>query len=372
MVQIAKAQDAETGDGTTSTVIIAGELLKSALELLQKKIHPTVISEGYKEAADEAIKTLEGLGIEIKPDEQDKLLHIAMTALNSKSVANARNLIATMARDSVLTITEYDGDVTKKIDIDQIKIMQKQGKSLADSQLIKGVIVDKEVLSPGMPKRIDNAKIALINANLEIEKTEFDAEIQITDPSKIDEFLASEEKYIENMVEKIAGTGANVVVCQKGVDDLATHFFMKKGIMAVRRVKKSDMEKLAKATNATIVTSFEDLTAESLGTSGEVYETKMEDDKHVFITKCPNPRAVTIILRGGSKYVTDEAERAIHDAICVVRDVLEDRQFVPGGGAMEVEVSKQLEKFAASFKEGRKGLVISKFAEAKSNSNNSC
>ncbi len=362
LIQVSKSQDKVVGDGTTTAVVLAGELLKKGGELLDKKVHPTHIVSGYKKAAEEAQKILDEIALKTSDKEREVLTKIAMTALNSKSVSNAREIIANLAVDAALAVLEdRNGEVT--VDIDNVKILQRQGKSLADSILIKGIALDKEVLHPDMPKRVENAKIALINRNIEVEKTEFDAEIRISDPLSIQAFLDQEEKMIKEMVEKIAATGANVLICQKGIDDLAQHFLAKKGIMAVRRVKKSDMEKLARATGARIISNLEDLTEKDLGEAGLVRAEKIGDDDYVFVEECKNPQAVTVMLRGASKYTTDEAERAFVDALSVVRDVLEDKAYLPGGGAPEAELSVKLEQFANKLS-GKEGLAAKAFAEA--------
>ncbi len=361
IIQVSKSQDKEVGDGTTSAVVIAGELLKRGDELLEKKVHGTIIVSGYKKAAEAAIKALDKIAHKATLS-REELMKIALTALNSKSVHTAKEHIASLAVDAVLHIKEEkDGKV--KANLDNIKILQKQGKGLEDSSLIKGIAIDKDILHPGMPKEIENVKIALINTNIEVSKTEFDSEIRITDASLIQGFIDNEQKIIEDMVEKIAATGANFVVCQKGIDDMAQYFMAKKGIAAVRRVKKSDMEKIARATKGKIVSSLDELSKEHLGTSGKVYEAKLGDDDYIYIEDCPSPEAVTILLRGASKYSTDEAERAITDALSVVRNVVEDGKLIPGGGAPEIHINQVLEALAKKEK-SKERLAIKAFAEA--------
>ncbi len=362
MVEVAKAQDDEVGDGTTTAVIIAGELLKEAENLLNQKIHPTVIVSGFKKAADKAEEVLNSIAMEVKPNDRETLLKIATTAMNSKVVAGAKEHLAQVAVDAILQVAEKrDGKF--EADRDMVNILKKQGKSLLETELVKGMVIDKEVVHPAMPKRVKNAKIALIDAPLEVEKTEFDAEIRITDPSQMKLFLEEEQRILKDMVEKIKASGANVLFCQKGIDDLAQHFLAKAGILAVRRVKKSDMEKLAKATGARIVTNLDDLSNKVLGEAGLVEEVKIGEDKVVYVRDCKNPKAVTIVVRGGTEHVVDEAERALNDALCVVRDAIEDQKIVPGGGAAEVEVAKHLRKYAESIG-GREQLAIEAFANA--------
>ncbi len=362
MVEVAKAQDNEVGDGTTTAVVLAGELLKKAEELLDQNIHPTVIVEGYRKAARKALEIIDEIALQVDPKDTETLKKIAMTALNSKAVKGAREHFAQIAVEAVRRIAETrDGKTIA--DIDLIGIIKKQGKSLLETQLVNGIVLDKEVVHPGMPKRVTNAKIALLNCPLEIEKTEFDAKIHITSPDQMKSFLEEEERMLKEMVEKIKSVGANVVICQKGIDDVAQHFLAKAGILAVRRVKKSDMEKLAKATGGKIVTSLDDLSEDALGYAELVEERKVADDKMVFVEGCKNPRAVSILIRGGSEHVVDEAERAMHDALCVVRDVLEEARYVAGGGAVEIELAKRLRQYAQQLG-GREQLAVEAFAEA--------
>ncbi len=362
IIQVAKSQDKEVGDGTTTAVIIAGELLKKGDELLEKKVHGTKIVAGFKKAAEEAIRSLEAITLDFENGDRDVLTKIAITALNSKSVTTAKDVIAKIAVDAVLHIKELvDGKTIA--DLDNIKILQKNGKGLADSYLMEGIAIDKEVLHQAMPKKISDAKIALINTNIEITKTEFDAEIRISDPSAVQSFLDNEEKMIREMVEKINNTGATVVICQKGVDDLAQHFMAKDGIMAVRRVKKSDIEKISRATGAKIVTSLDELTAGDLGSAGKVHETKLGDDDYIYIEECPSPKAVTAIIRGASKYSTDEAERALTDALSVVRNVVEDGKMIYGGGSSEIHMHAAVKKLVENTT-GKERLAIDKFAES--------
>jgi len=365
MVEVAKTQDNEAGDGTTTAVIIAGELLSKAEELIAKNIHPTIIIDGYKKAAEKSIEVLEKIAIPLDLNTKEGMEYMkkaAMTSMASKIVAEHKEYLADIAVRAVLQVAEnINGKY--KVDIDDVKVEKKPGESLRDTKLINGIVLDKEVVHPGMPKRIENAKIALLDCPLEIEKTEFDAKINIESPEQMDAFLRQEEEMLRTMVEKIASTGANVVLCQKGIDDMAQHFLARKGILAVRRIKKSDMEKLAKATGGRVVTNLDDLSPQDLGYASLVEERKIGDDKMTFIEGCKNPKAVTILIRGGTERVIDEAERSIHDAICVARDIVHEPKILAGGGAPELEVSKALRKYAETLP-GREQLAVKSFAEA--------
>ncbi|MFX0207624.1 MAG: thermosome subunit beta, partial [Candidatus Hodarchaeota archaeon] len=358
LVQVAKTQDQEVGDGTTTSVIVAGELLKRAEKLLDRKIHPTVIIEGFKLASDKSTEILKSIANKIDPDNKAHLINVARTSLNSKATGGAKDLMAEIAVDATKAVMEEG-----KVDIDLISVIQKQGKGLHDSELVQGVVIDKEVVNSRMPSSVTTAKIALIDLALEIKKTEFDAKIRITDASMMDAFLDQEQSMIREMVDKIKNSDANVVLCQKGIDDLAQHFLAKEGIMAVRRVKKSDMEKLSKATGAQIVTNIKDLSSADLGNAGLVEEVQIGDEKLIYIKECANPKSVSVVLRGGTKYVTDEAERALHDALCVVRDVLEDGWAVAGAGSPEIELHKGLKDYAGTIK-GREQMAVDAFADA--------
>jgi len=362
MVELAKAQDAEVGDGTTSVVVLAGALLDKADELIDKDVHPTIIIDGYKKAAEKALETLNKIAKKVDPNDKELLKKIASTAMGSKLVATDKEYLAELAVEAILTVKEeVDGRV--KVDVDDVKIEKKPGGSIRDTQLIRGIVLDKEVVHSGMPKRIEKAKIALINAPLEIEKTEFDARINITSPEQMRLFLEEENKMLKEMVDKIKSVGANVVFCQKGIDDIAQHYLAKARILAARRIKQSDMEKLAKATGARIITNLEDLSEADLGEAELVEERKVEEDKMIFVEGCKNPRSVTILIRGGSERVVDEAERSLHDALCVVRDVLIKPAIVAGGGAPEAEAARVIRKWASSLS-GREQLAAEKFAEA--------
>ncbi|WP_297065620.1 thermosome subunit beta [Thermococcus sp.] len=362
MVEVAKTQDKEAGDGTTTAVVIAGELLRKAEELLDQNIHPSIIVKGYTMAAEKAQEILDKIAIKVNPDDEETLLKIASTSITGKSAEAHRELLAKLAVEAVKQVAEKE-DGKYRIDIDNIKIEKKPGESVDESELIRGVVIDKEVVHPRMPKRVEGAKIALIGDALEVKKTETDAKINITSPDQLFDFIEQEEKMLKEMVEAIAKTGANVVFVQKGIDDLAQHYLAKYGIMAVRRVKKSDMEKLAKATGAKIVTNVKDLTSEDLGEAELVEQRKVAGENMIFVEGCKNPKAVTILIRGGTEHVVDEVERALEDAIKVVKDVMEDGAILPAGGAPEIELSIRLDEYAKQVG-GKEALAIEAFAEA--------
>ena len=362
MVEVAKTQDDMVGDGTTTAVVLAGELLKRAEELLDQNIHPTVIVSGYRKAVQKAVEILNKIGIEIDLEDRETLKRIALTSMSSKAVGAAKDHLAEIAIDAVKQIVEERGG-KRVADIDHIQIIKKEGKSIFDTQLVNGIIIDKEVVHPGMPKRIEEAKIALLDCPLEVEKTEFNAEIRIRDPTQMKAFLDQETRMLKEMVEKVKAVGANVVFCQKGIDDMAQHFLAKEGILAARRVKQSDMEKLARATGGRIVTNLDDLKPEDLGTAGLVEERKIGDDKMSFVEKCKNPRSVAILIRAGLERMVDEAERAMHDALSVISDVIENNKIVAGGGAIEAEIAKHLRDYATTVG-GREQLAIEAFAES--------
>lgn len=362
MVEVAKTQDDMVGDGTTTAVVLAGELLRRAEELLDQNIHPTVIVSGYRKAANTAIETLNKIGIAVDLKDRETLKRVATTAMASKAVGAAKEHLAEIAIDAVRQITERRGN-KNVADIDQVQIIKKEGKSLFDTQLVRGMIIDKEVVHPGMLKRVKNAKIALLDCPLEIEKTEFNAEIRIRDPTQMKAFLDQENRMLQEMVEKIKASGANIVLCQKGIDDMAQHFLAKKGILAVRRVKQSDMEKLARATGGSVVTHLDDLKPKDLGKAGLVEERKVGDDKMIFVENCKNPKSVAILIRAGLERMVDEAERAMNDALSVISDVIEYNKVVAGGGAIESEIAKHLRDYAPKVG-GREQLAIEAFAEA--------
>ena len=361
IVEVAKAQDDEVGDGTTTAVILAGNLLERAQGLLDDKVHATTIVAGYKKAADRAIEVLDSIATTVKPEDKSTLKKIAMTAMHSKGLGNAREHFADIAIEAVQQITEKRGD-SYYADIDNIQLVKKEGKSLMDTELVRGIIVDKEVVHPGMPKQVKNAKIALLDAALEIEKTEISAEIRINDPSQMKAFLDEENEMMKRMVDKIKKSGANVVLCQKGIDDTTQHYLAKDGILAVRRIKKSDIEKLGRATGGKIITNLDDLKADDLGKAGSVEERKIGDDKMVFVQGCKDPRSVSILIRAGLERLVDEAERALKDALSVVADVVQKPKVVTGGGAAEAEVSKRLKQYATKVG-GREQLAIEAFAD---------
>jgi thermosome len=361
-VEIAKTTDDEVGDGTTSVVVLTGRLLEKAEDLLDKNVHPTIIVEGYRKAADEALKIYNQIAIDVSPTDKKMLKKIAMTSMASKIVRGNRDYLADIAINAVLRVAEQS-DGEHKVDLDDIEVEKKAGESLVATKLIEGMAIDKEVVHTGMPKRIDEAKIALLNSALEIEKTEFEAKIQIERPEQMQAFLDEEERMMRAMVDKIAASGANVLICQKGIDDLVQHFLAKKGILAVRRAKQSSMEKLAKATGGQLVTNLEELTELELGKAKLVEERKIGDDKWVFVKGCVNPKAVTILIRGGTEKIVDEAERSLHDALCVIRDVVQAPKVVAGGGAPEIEAASRLRKWAEGIS-GRVQLAAINFAES--------
>jgi thermosome len=362
MVEVAKTQDNEAGDGTTTAVIISGELLSKAEELIEKNVHPTIIIDGYKKAAEKALEVLEKIAIHTEQNTEEYLKKVAMTSMASKLVAEHKEYLADLAVKAVLAVAEKEGE-KYKVDVDDVKVEKKPGESVRDTKLIHGIVLDKEVVHSGMPKRVEKAKIALLDCSLEIEKTEFDAKINIESPEQMEAFLKQEESMLKEMVDKLAAIGANVVLCQKGIDDMAQHFLARKGIMAVRRIKKSDMEKLAKATGGRVVTNLDAITPADLGYAEVVEERKIGDDKMTFVEGCKHPKAVTILIRGGSERIVDEAERSLHDALCVVRDVVEEPKILAGGGAPELEISRMLKKYAETLP-GREQLAVKSFAEA--------
>ena len=362
MVEVAKTQDDMVGDGTTTAVILAGELLQKAEDLLAQNIHPTIIVQGYRKAVEKAVESLAKLAITIDIDDRATLKKVSMTSMGSKAVGNARDHLSEITIDAVKLIAEKRGEKTIA-DIDNIQRVKKEGKSLFDTELIRGIIIDKEIVHAAMPKRIEKAKIALIDSPLEVEKTEFSAEIRIRDPTQMKAFLDKETTMLKEMVEKVKASGATVLFCQKGIDDLAQHFLSKEGIIAARRVKQSDMEKLARATGGTVITKLDDLNSEDLGDAGIVEERKVGDDKMIFVEKCKEPRSVAILIRAGLERMVDEADRAMNDALSVVADVVEDNKIVAGGGATESEIAKVLRSFATKVG-GREQLAIEAFAES--------
>ncbi len=362
IVEVAKTQDDEVGDGTTTAVVLAGELLKKAESLLEQNIHPTMIIRGFRSAKKEALKILDEMAETIDISDKETLQKIAMTAMTGKGSEAAKESLAKLAVDAVTMVAEKteNGIVINK---DNIKIEKKQGGSIDDTELIKGLVIDKEIVHPSMPKKITDAKIALLDTALEIKETETNAEIRITDPSQLQAFVEQESKMLKEMVEKVSKSGCNVIFCQKGVDDLAQHYLAKKGIAVARRVKKSDMEKLAKATGARIVSSVDELTADELGYAGLVEEKKIAGEEMIFVRECKNPKAVSILVRGGTEHVVDEAKRAMDDAVLGIIASLEIGRVVYGGGAIEIELARRLRGFAEKTG-GREQLAINAFAEA--------
>jgi archaeal chaperonin len=362
MVEIAKTQDDMVGDGTTSAVVLASELLKRAEELLEQNIHPTILVSGFRKASQKAIEVINKTAVPLDINDRKTLLKVALTSMSSKAIGGAKDHLAEISIDAVKQIAEQRGEKTIA-DIDNIQLIKKTGKSLLETELIQGIIIDKEVVNPGMLKMKENAKIALIDSALEIEKTEISAEIRIKDPTQMKAFLDQENDMMQDMVVKIKASGANVIFCQKGIDDMVQHFLAKEGIIAARRVKESDMEKLARATGGRIISDLDDLKKADLGSAGLVEERKIGDDKMIFVEKCKDPHSVAILIRAGLERMVDEAERAMTDSLSVVSDVIENSQIVPGGGAIEIEIAKELRKYATKVG-GREQLAVEAFADA--------
>ncbi|MEA2032623.1 MAG: thermosome subunit alpha [Euryarchaeota archaeon] len=361
MVEIAKTQDDEVGDGTTSAVVIGGELLKRAEDLLEQEVHPTLIVSGYRLAAEKAYEILKELALGVTPDDTETLKKIATTSMTGKGAEVARELLTELAVESVRAIAEKGEK--GKVDIEHIKLEKKTGGSKEDTVLIRGMLVEKERAHSGMPKLVEDAKIALINSALEVEKTEVDAKIEITSPDQMKAFLDEEERMLEEMVSKVKDSGANVLFCQKGIDDLAQHYLAKEGIMAVKRVKESDMKKLASATGGKVLTTLDEIRPGDLGNAGLVEERKIGDEEMIFVENCQNPKSVSILLRGGTEHVVDELERGMNDALRVTACAVEDGKYVTGGGATEIELALKLRDYASSVG-GREQLAIQAFADA--------
>jgi len=362
VTEVAKTQDEECGDGTTTAVVLAGELLKRAETLIGQNVHPTVIVNGYRLASDHAVKTLEEICIKVDPKDEKMLKDIAMTAMAGKSLGEAREHLSNLAVSAVKSIAVHEHGKWSA-DIDDIKVEKKHGGAIIDTKLVDGIILDKERVHPKMPKVVPDAKIALLDFALEIKKTEVSAEIQIKDPKHIQMFIEEEENTLKNYVEKIKSAGANVVFCQKGIDDLVQHYLAKYNIFAIRRAKKSDMEKLAKATGGKVVSNLDDLTEKELGIAKRVEEQKIGDSEFTFVTGCEHKKALSVLIRGGTEHVVDEVERALHDALKVVGVAIEEQKVVPGGGAVEIEISLRLKKYATTVG-GREQLAIEAFARA--------
>ena len=362
MVEVSKTIDTEVGDGTTSSVVFAGALLEKAEKLLEKDVHSTVIVDGYQAASEKALELLADFAKSIKPDDQESLIKIAKTSMQSKLISEDSEPLSKLVVGAILKIAEKNGD-TYSVDLDNLKVEKKSGASIQDTALIKGIVLDKEIVHSGMPTKIQKAKIALVNAALEVEKTEMSAEIRISDPTQMQMFLEEENRMLKEMVTKLHNAGTNVLICQKGIDDISQHYLAKHGILAVRRVKESDMTKLAKATGGRITTNLDDITEKDLGHADLVQQKKVETDKWVFIEGCKNPHSVTVLIRGGSQRVIDEVDRSIHDSLMVVKDVIETPSIVTGGGSAEAYLAGQLNEYADSF-DGREQLAIKQYAEA--------
>ena len=363
MVEVAKSVDNEAGDGTKSVVVLAGALIENAEELFNKDVHPTIIVEGFRAASKNAIEYLKKISIEIDPKDKSFLNKIAMTSMASKMVTTNSQILSGIVVDAAMNVADELGENKFKIDIDNIKVEKKTGGSLHDTRLIQGIVIDKEIAHAGMPKKIQGAKIVLLNSALEIEKTKSDSKLNISSPDQMQNFLNEEERMLKSMVDRISASGANVVLCQKGIDDIVQHYLAKDGIIAIRRIKESDMSKLSKATGARIVTNTDELSKDDIGLADLVEERKIETDKWVFIEGCKNPKSVTILIRGGSQRLVDEAERSIHDALMAVKCVVEYPFVVVGGGASEAIVSRKLREWSASLA-SRQQLAVEKYADA--------
>jgi len=362
MVEVAKTQDSEMGDGTTTVVVIAGELLSKAQALIEKGVHPTIIIDGYRKAAEKALEIYDEIAIHVKPEDKNALKKIAITSLYSKITAEDRGILSDIVVDAVLQVAQST-DGKFEVDIDNVKVEKKAGGSITDTSIIQGIIVDKEMVHPGMARRVEKARIALLDCALEVEKTEFEAKLSIERPEQMQSFLDAEERIMRDMVDKIVKSGANFVVCQKGIDDLVQHFLAEERISAVRRVKKSDVEKLSRATGGTIITDIKDLTSKQLGHADLVEERKVADDRMTFVEGCRNAKSVSILVRGGTERVVDEVERSIHDALSVVKDMILEPKMVAGGGAPEAEVASRLKSVATKIS-GREQLAVRDFAES--------
>jgi len=362
IVEISKTVDNEVGDGTTSSVVFGGTLLARAEDLLKKDVHSSVIIEGFQVAAEKTLEIYSELSKKIKPDDRESLIKIATTSMQSKLISEDSDILSKIVVDAILSIVTKKGE-DYAVDLENIKVEKKSGGSIQDTQIVKGIVLDKEIVHSGMPTKIEKAKIALINSALEIEKTEMSSEIRITDPTQMQMFLEEENRMLKTMVDKLHDIGTNVLICQKGIDDIAQHYLAKYGIMAIRRVKESDMIKLSKATGGRVIASLDDLTEKDLGSADLAQQRKVESDKWVFIEGCKHPQSVTMLIRGGSQRVIDEVDRSIHDSLMVVKDVIEKPEIVAGGGAPESYAASQLKDWADNF-DGREQLAIKKYAEA--------
>jgi thermosome len=361
VVEVAKTQDEEVGDGTTSAAVVAGQLLTKAEDLIEQEIHPTIIASGYRLAADKAVEVLNSLAMTVEMSNRDLLISIAETAMTGKGAESSKRLLSEIAVDAVTSVVDTNGKVT--VDKENINVVKKVGGRVEDSELIRGMIIDKERIHPNMPEKVKDAKILLLNTAIEIKDTEVDAEISITSPDQLQSFLDQEEQMLKKLVQKVIDSGANVVFCQKGIEELAQHYLAKAGIFAVRRIKKSDMEKLARATGGKLITNLDEITPEDLGYAELVEERKIGGDSMTFVTGCDNPKAVTILLRGGTEHVVDSIDSALEDALRVVGVAIEDEKLVAGGGSPEVEVALRLQEYAATL-EGREQLAVKAYAEA--------
>ena len=362
MVEISKTVDNEVGDGTTSSVVFGGALLARAEDLLKKDVHSSTIVEGYQTAAEKTLEIYSQLSKKIKPDDRESLIKIATTSMQSKLISEDSDILSKVVVDAILSIVTKKGE-EYAVDLENIKVEKKSGGSIQDTQIVKGIVLDKEIVHSGMPTKIEKARIALINSALEIEKTEMSSEIRITDPTQMQMFLEEENRMLKTMVDKLHDVGVNVLVCQKGIDDIAQHYLAKHGIMAIRRVKESDMIKLSKATDGRVISNLDDLSEKDLGSADIAHQKKVESDKWVFIEGCKHPQSVTLLIRGGSQRVVDEVDRSIHDSLMVVKDVIEKPEIVAGGGAPESFAASQLKDWADNF-DGREQLAIKKYAEA--------
>ncbi|SDF55301.1 thermosome [Methanolobus vulcani] len=359
IVEVSKTQDDEVGDGTTTAAVIAGELLKKAEELIEQDVHPTIIASGYRMASEKAGEIIKTLAKSVTRENRDILINISGTAMTGKGAEATKEVLTNVTVDAIISIADEDN----KVDMDNIKVEKKVGARIEDTELIKGMIIDKERVHTNMPKKVANAKIALINTAIELKDTEVDAEISITSPEMLQSFLDQEEKMIKELVDKVTSSGANVVFCQKGIDDMAQHYLAKAGVFAIRRVKKSDMQKLARATGAKLITNVDEITEDDMGKADLVEEKKIGGDPMTFVTGCDNPKAVSILLRGGTEHVIDNIERALNDSLRVVGVAIEDEKLVAGGGSPEVEVALRLQEYAATLS-GREQLAVKAFAEA--------
>jgi thermosome len=375
LIEITKSVDDEVGDGTKSAVILAGSLLEKAEDLISKNVHATVIVDGYKRAAEKAMEILQEINIRVDPKDKAGLVTVAITSMASKLASAKSSILADIIVDSVLKVVEehedtYDSSSRSnvarskyRVDVDNIKVEKKAGASINDTMLIQGIVLDKEVVHGTMPKRIENARIALLNCPLEVEKPEFDTKLNINTPALMQKFLDEENNMLRSMTNKISSAGADVVLCQKGIDDMVLHYLAKSGILAVRRIKESDMSKLAKATGANMIINVNEITSDDLGNAQLVEERRVETDKWVFIEGCKNPKAVSILVRGGSQRVVDEAERSVHDAMMTVKDVVEYPNIITAGGASEAVLSQRIREWSNSV-EGRAQLAVEQFADS--------